>query len=45
MINIYIVVGIDKVEDIIKFIFDGLYVKKLGGGFVNFIIGEFNFFV
>lgn len=45
MINIYIVVGEDKLEDIIKLILDGFYVKKMGGGFVNFVIGEFNFVV
>ncbi|MGL5152032.1 MAG: TldD/PmbA family protein [Clostridium sp.] len=45
MTNTYIAPGEDKVEDIIKSISDGLYAKKLGGGSVNSVTGEFNFAV
>ena len=45
MTNTYIAPGDDKVEDIIKSIDDGLYAKKLGGGSVNPVTGEFNFAV
>ncbi len=34
-----------KTEDIIKSIDDGLYAKKMGGGSVNPVTGEFNFAV
>ena len=45
MTNTYIAAGTDKPEDIIKSIDDGLYAKKLGGGSVNPVTGEFNFSV
>jgi TldD protein len=45
MTNTYIAKGNDKREDIIKSIDYGLYAKKLGGGSVNTITGEFNFAV
>lgn len=45
MTNTYIAAGTDKAEDIIKSISDGLYAKKLGGGSVNPVTGEFNFSV
>lgn len=45
MTNTYIAEGTDKPEDIIKSIDNGLYAKKLGGGSVNPVTGEFNFSV
>ena len=45
MTNTYIAAGSDKKEDIIKSMHDGLYAKKLGGGSVNPVTGEFNFSV
>lgn len=45
MTNTYIAKGTDKPEDIIKSIDNGLYAKKLGGGSVNPVTGEFNFSV
>ncbi|MDO5039511.1 TldD/PmbA family protein [Clostridium sp.] len=45
MTNTYIAAGSDKPEDIIKSIDNGLYAKKLGGGSVNPVTGEFNFSV
>lgn len=45
MTNTYIANGDDKPEDIIKSISDGLYAKKMGGGSVNPVTGEFNFAV
>lgn len=45
MTNTYIAAGNDKPEDIISSISDGLYAKKLGGGSVNPVTGEFNFAV
>ncbi|MEG1311263.1 MAG: TldD/PmbA family protein [Romboutsia sp.] len=45
MTNTYIAPGDDKPEDIIKSISDGLYAKKMGGGSVNPVTGEFNFAV
>jgi TldD protein len=45
MTNTYIANGDDKNEDIIKSIEYGLYAKKMGGGSVNPITGEFNFAV
>ncbi|MEN8906275.1 MAG: TldD/PmbA family protein [Clostridiales bacterium] len=45
MTNTYIAPGNDSKEDIINSINDGLYAKKLGGGSVNTITGEFNFSV
>ncbi|WP_294374820.1 TldD/PmbA family protein [uncultured Clostridium sp.] len=45
MTNTYIAAGTDKPDDIIKSIEDGLYAKKLGGGSVNPVTGEFNFSV
>ena len=45
MTNTYIAPGEDKPEDIIKSINEGLYAKKLGGGSVNPVTGEFNFAV
>ena len=41
----YIANGDDNPEDIIKSISDGLYAKKMGGGSVNPVTGEFNFAV
>lgn len=45
MTNTYIAAGEDKPEDIIASISDGLYAKKMGGGSVNPVTGEFNFAV
>ncbi|GAB6169171.1 TldD/PmbA family protein [Clostridium carnis] len=45
MTNTYIAAGSDKEEDIIKSIDNGLYAKKMGGGSVNPVTGEFNFAV
>ncbi|MDR5587762.1 MULTISPECIES: TldD/PmbA family protein [Clostridium] len=45
MTNTYIANGTDNPEEIIKSISDGLYAKKLGGGSVNPVTGEFNFAV
>ncbi|MBU3108135.1 TldD/PmbA family protein [Clostridium gasigenes] len=45
MTNTYIENGTDSTEDIIKSISDGLYAKKMGGGSVNPVTGEFNFSV
>ncbi|WP_244833734.1 TldD/PmbA family protein [Clostridium sp. BJN0001] len=45
MTNTYIAKGKDKKEDIIKSISEGLYARKLGGGSVNPVTGEFNFAV
>lgn len=45
MTNTYIAPGNDKPEDIIKSIDNGLYAKKMGGGSVNPVTGEFNFAV
>lgn len=45
MTNTYIDAGDDNPDDIIKSIEDGLYAKKLGGGSVNPVTGEFNFAV
>lgn len=45
MTNTYIAAGNDDPQDIIKSIEDGLYAKKLGGGSVNPVTGEFNFAV
>jgi TldD protein len=45
MTNTFIQNGYDKPEDIIKSIDDGLYAKKMGGGSVNPVTGEFNFAV
>ncbi|SFU58797.1 TldD protein [Clostridium sp. DSM 8431] len=45
MTNTYIAAGDDKPEDIIASISDGLYAKKMGGGSVNPVTGEFNFAV
>ena len=45
MTNTYIQAGSDERDDIIKSISDGLYAKKLGGGSVNPVTGEFNFAV
>jgi TldD protein len=45
MTNTYIAAGQDDPKDIIKSIEDGLYAKKLGGGSVNPVTGEFNFAV
>lgn len=43
MTNTYIAPGTDSDEDIISSIEYGLYAKKMGGGSVNPITGEFNF--
>lgn len=45
MTNTYIAAGNDNPEDIIKSMDEGLYAKKLGGGSVNPVTGEFNFSV
>ena len=45
MTNTYIANGPDKNEDILKSMQNGLYAKKMGGGSVNPITGEFNFSV
>ena len=45
MTNTYIAAGDDKPDNIIKSMEDGLYAKKLGGGSVNPVTGEFNFAV
>lgn len=45
MTNTYIDAGKDEPDQIIKSIEDGLYAKKLGGGSVNPVTGEFNFAV
>ena len=45
MTNTYIAPGQDSDEDIIASISEGLYAKKMGGGSVNTVTGEFNFAV
>ncbi len=45
MSNTYIAAGTDTDEEIIRSIQYGLYAKKLGGGSVNPVTGEFNFAV
>lgn len=45
MTNTYIAAGEDDPKEIISSISDGLYAKKLGGGSVNPVTGEFNFTV
>ncbi|MGG7176986.1 TldD/PmbA family protein [Clostridium paraputrificum] len=45
MTNTYIAAGEDDPKEIIKSISEGLYAKKLGGGSVNPVTGEFNFAV
>ncbi|MGL5972484.1 MAG: TldD/PmbA family protein [Oscillospiraceae bacterium] len=45
MTNTFIAPGEDKKDDIIKSIDYGIYAKKMGGGQVNPITGEFNFSV
>jgi TldD protein len=45
MTNTYIASGQDNDEDIIASISEGLYAKKMGGGSVNTVTGEFNFAV
>jgi len=45
MTNTYIAPGEDSNEDIIASISEGLYAKKMGGGSVNPVTGEFNFAV
>ena len=45
MTNTYIDNGNDKCEDILKSVDNGLYAKKMGGGSVNPVTGEFNFTV
>ena len=45
MSNTFLAPGTDKDEDIIKSIEYGLYAKKMGGGSVNPVTGEFNFAV
>ncbi|MBQ6820556.1 MAG: TldD/PmbA family protein [Clostridium sp.] len=45
MTNTYIAAGNDDEKDIIKSISEGLYAKKMGGGSVNPVTGEFNFSV
>ena len=45
MTNTYIANGDSTSEEIISSISDGLYAKKMGGGSVNPVTGEFNFAV
>lgn len=45
MTNTYILAGKDSKEEIFKSIDRGLYAKKMGGGSVNPLTGQFNFFV
>lgn len=45
MTNTYIAEGKDDNEEIIKTMESGLYAKKMGGGSVNPVTGEFNFAV
>ena len=45
MTNTYIANGDNTPEEIIASISDGLYAKKMGGGSVNPVTGEFNFAV
>ncbi len=45
MTNTYIAAGEDRNEDIIASIEYGLYARKMGGGSVNSVTGEFNFAV
>lgn len=45
MTNTFILNGPDKNEDIIRSIDKGLYCRKMGGGSVNPVTGEFNFAV
>ena len=45
MTNTYIANGDNAPEEIIASISDGLYAKKMGGGSVNPVTGEFNFAV
>lgn len=45
MTNTYIAAGNDDEKEIIKSISNGLYAKKMGGGSVNPVTGEFNFAV
>lgn len=45
MTNTYIANGESTSEEIIKSMTDGLYAKKMGGGSVNPVTGEFNFAV
>lgn len=45
MTNTYIAAGTDNPDEIIKSMENGLYAKKLGGGSVNPVTGEFNFAV
>ncbi len=45
MTNTFIANGPDKNEDIIKSIENGLYARKMGGGSVNPLTGDFNFAV
>jgi len=45
MTNTYIAAGQDDNEAIIASVNDGLYAKKMGGGSVNPVTGEFNFSV
>ncbi len=45
MTNTYIAEGPDKNDDIIKSMHNGLYAKKMGGGSVNPVTGDFNFAV
>ena len=45
MTNTYIAAGTSENEEIIRSMSDGLYAKKMGGGSVNPVTGEFNFAV
>ena len=45
ILTLYIILKNNNMEDIIKSIDDGLYAKKMGGGSVNPVTGEFNFAV
>jgi TldD protein len=45
MTNTFIAAGNDEDKDIISSIENGLYAKKMGGGSVNPLTGQFNFSV
>lgn len=45
MSNTFIAPGIDENDDILASVTNGLYAKKMGGGSVNPVTGEFNFAV
>ncbi len=45
MSNTYIAAGTDNIDDIFASVENGLYCKRMGGGSVNPVTGEFNFAV